>query len=137
MTALLALSVSLSSFANCALSTNDDVAAEILTEKGYHIVDRADALFHIKVTNELSVSDLKCKLGVCSADVTREVGVTALNSIDMSGFNQKSAQSGTQIFRSKNKPSMLENDKQIRVMLNSLHDHLQFQYNDCRPRANE
>ena len=136
--ALLALSVSLSSFANCALSTNDAFTAEILAEKGYHIVDnRADALFHIEVVNEFSSSEAVCKLGLCTAEVSRDIKVTALTSIDMSAFNMQNSRSGTQVFRKKNAPRAAENEKELRNMLDALDKKLQFQYNDCRPRVNE
>lgn len=130
----LTLTMSLSSFANCALSTNHQLAAEILSQKGYEIVEnRSEALFHIQVVDSVEISDASCKLGLCKSQLTKTVSVSALNSIDMKAFTVSTNKSKPLIFRKGNAPEIASNEKEINDMLNSLDEHLKAQYNDCRP----
>ena len=135
--ALLALTVSFSSFANCNLSTNHPLAEEILSEKGYHIVDRADALYHIEVVDIFEMAEPSCSLGICKSEVKKEIKVSALNSINMKGFSLERSQSKFVVFTKKKGPKIIDNKQEITAMLDTLDEHLKYQYNDCRPLAND
>lgn len=135
--ALLALTVSFASFANCNLSTNHPLAEEILTEKGYNIVDRADALLHVEVVDIFEMGEPSCSLGLCKTEVKKEIKVSTLNSINMKGFSLERSQSKSVVFSKKKGPKIVDNEQEITKMLDTLDEHLKYQYNDCRPRAND
>ena len=131
---LLTLTLSLNTFANCALSTNHQLAAEILTEKGYEVVEnRADALFQIEVIDTLELSQASCSLGLCKSQLDKQIAISALTSNNMKAFNLSSTKSKSVIFRKGNSPELGSNDKEIKKMIDSLDEHLKMQYNDCRP----
>ena len=130
---LLALTMSVSSFANCALSTNNSLASEVLAEKGFEIVERSQALYHIEVTDVLEVSEKSCSLGFCKVDVQRKIGVAALNSIDLKGYELFSSSTRSVFHRKSKNPKIDSNEAELRKMMTSLEQHLRSVYNDCRP----
>lgn len=130
---LLALTMSLSSFANCALSTDNSLAREILSQKGFEIVERSQALYHIDVTDVLNTSETTCSLGFCKVDVERKLGVAALNSIDLKAFETYSSSTRSVFHRKSKNPKIATNEIELRKMLSDLEVHLRSVYNDCRP----
>ena len=130
---ILALTMSLSSFANCALSTNNSLAREILSEKGFEIVERSQALYHIDVTDVLKTSEAKCSFGLCKIEVERKLGIAALNSIDMKAFEINTSSTRSVFHRKSKTPQIATNEGELRRMLSDLEVHLRSVYNDCRP----
>lgn len=130
----LTLTMSLSSFANCALSTNHQLAAEILSQKGYEITEnRSEALFHIDVVDTLEIADASCSLGLCKGQLNKSVSVSAITSANMKALQLNSSKSKLLVFRKGNSPKIGSNEKEITQLLDSLDQHLKYQYNDCRP----